>query len=342
MTAPALFVCPHCGVQTEVAPDLAGRSGHCFNCGKPITLLPPDGGAGRRPAAAPTGVAASAAGGSAGPGGESGPGAVPIRRREAGGRGGSGSVRLPVAAATGLLAALVLLAVFAGLIAVVSRTGGSGTLQYGRRPDAIDQIRQIQLALEAYHGNWGSYPPQATYDAGGRPLHSWRTLILPELGQKAWFDEVDLDKPWDDPDNMAVLSRVPNLFHAPDDVNAAGQTSYVVFVGDATLFPGQGRTRRRVDGLDAKPAPLLVIEAYGLPIAWFRPVDPPFAGATFVLDGGDALPVGAKGRPALAALADGTIVVLDADLPPVDLRTIATADGRDAPADPRRMRVAAE
>ena len=35
-----LFTCPHCGKQTHVADEFAGRSGPCAGCGKTITVAP--------------------------------------------------------------------------------------------------------------------------------------------------------------------------------------------------------------------------------------------------------------------------------------------------------------
>jgi hypothetical protein len=37
---PTLFTCPHCGTQSSAADHLAGQSGPCGSCGKPITIPP--------------------------------------------------------------------------------------------------------------------------------------------------------------------------------------------------------------------------------------------------------------------------------------------------------------
>lgn len=36
-----LFTCPHCGTQTNVSDQYAGRSGPCATCGKTVTALHP-------------------------------------------------------------------------------------------------------------------------------------------------------------------------------------------------------------------------------------------------------------------------------------------------------------
>ena len=64
-----------------------------------------------------------------------------------------------------------------------------------------NNLKQIALALRNYESVYHALPPAYTVDAEGKPLHSWRTLILPYLEQQALYDKIDLSKPWDDPAN---------------------------------------------------------------------------------------------------------------------------------------------
>ena len=48
-------------------------------------------------------------------------------------------------------------------------------------------------------------PPAYTVDAEGKPLHSWRTLILAFLEQEPLYRKIDLSKPWDDPANKEAF-----------------------------------------------------------------------------------------------------------------------------------------
>ena len=68
-----------------------------------------------------------------------------------------------------------------------------------RRMSCSNNIKQIGLAMQNYHTAYGTLPPAYTVDAQGRPLHSWRTLILPFIEQQALYGEIDLSKPWNDP-----------------------------------------------------------------------------------------------------------------------------------------------
>ncbi len=45
-------------------------------------------------------------------------------------------------------------------------------------------LRQLSLALHNYHDRHGHFPPPYVADANGKPMHSWRVLILPHL---AWM-----------------------------------------------------------------------------------------------------------------------------------------------------------
>ena len=80
-----------------------------------------------------------------------------------------------------------------------------------RRTQCKNHLKQIGLALHNYHDAYGSFPPAFTTDADGRPLHSWRTLILPFGEHRTLYDTIDLSKPWDHPDNNAALEAIPDL-----------------------------------------------------------------------------------------------------------------------------------
>ncbi|MDR0706205.1 MAG: DUF1559 domain-containing protein [Planctomycetaceae bacterium] len=47
-----------------------------------------------------------------------------------------------------------------------------------------NHLQQIALACQAYKDTYGSYPPAFVTDTEGKPLYSWRVLILPFLERK--------------------------------------------------------------------------------------------------------------------------------------------------------------
>ena len=79
----------------------------------------------------------------------------------------------------------------------------------------MNNIRQIALAILNYEAEHLHLPPTCTFDEDGNPLHSWRTLILPYLGHRGLFEQIDLTKPWNHPDNASAASVIPFEFRCP-------------------------------------------------------------------------------------------------------------------------------
>ena len=73
-------------------------------------------------------------------------------------------------------------------------------------------MKQIGLALRSYHQDQGRFPPAVVYSPEGRPLYSWRVLILPYLEQKDLYDEFDLNEAWDSPHNRELLAKRPAVY----------------------------------------------------------------------------------------------------------------------------------
>jgi hypothetical protein len=105
----------------------------------------------------------------------------------------------------------------------------------------INNLKQIGLAMHNYHSKYKTFPPAYTVDKAGKPLLSWRVLILPYLEQESLFKEFHLDEPWDSPHNRALIERMPMMYRCPDSSGKAaakGMTTYLVPRGKSTIFPG--------------------------------------------------------------------------------------------------------
>ena len=108
--------------------------------------------------------------------------------------------------------------------------------------DCTRHLQRIVIALLLYERKHGTLPPAYTTDASGKPLHSWRTLLLPYLGQNELYAKLRLDEPWDSPHNSRFHTTQLDIYQCPSANLPPGQTSYSVVVGDKTAFgPGQGR-----------------------------------------------------------------------------------------------------
>ncbi len=145
-----------------------------------------------------------------------------------------------------------------------------------RRAACTNNLKQIALALYNYHSAYDVFPPAYITDERGRPLHSWRVLILPFLEQQALYDQYDFHEPWDGPSNVKLLGKMPAMFECPSN-HAPGPgvstfTSYVVIKGPGTMFPGaESIALNQVT--DGSRQSLMVVEVSNVQIHWTKPED---------------------------------------------------------------------
>ncbi len=118
---------------------------------------------------------------------------------------------------------LLLMASLAVLLLPVTRTGPNSA----RQAICLSQLKQISDAIRHYSAVHGQPPPRFTVDEVGRPLHSWRTLILPYLEQHALYAKIDLTKPWDDPIHDQVRQTMLPEYACPSLNLQLGQTNYL-------------------------------------------------------------------------------------------------------------------
>jgi hypothetical protein len=134
-------------------------------------------------------------------------------------------------------------------------------------------LRQIGLAMQNYHDVYGSLPPAFVADEQGRPMHSWRVLLLPLLGERELYDEYRFDEPWNGPHNLALAERIPEVYRCRWDSGAApNSTSYCVVVGAATAFPG-ANSLSSASIRDGTHETILAVEAPESEILWTEPRD---------------------------------------------------------------------
>lgn len=147
-----------------------------------------------------------------------------------------------------------------------------------RRAACSNNLHNIALALQLYHADHGSYPPPFLADVDGKPMHSWRVLLLPYLEQKALYNEYHFDEPWDGPNNRKLHDIVLKIFLCPADDNTTprkAETSYVAVVGPKTMWPGANSSIRDADIIDGLSNTLLVVEVADSGIHWMEPRDLP-------------------------------------------------------------------
>src|SRR5579863_9248252 len=113
-----------------------------------------------------------------------------------------------------LIELLVVIAIIAILVSLLIPATQQAR-EAARRSQCKNNLKQIGLALHNYHDAFGSFPPAFVADANGKPMHSWRVLILPYLDQLPLYKEYNFSEPWDGPNNSRLLNRMPPAFSCP-------------------------------------------------------------------------------------------------------------------------------
>jgi hypothetical protein len=152
-------------------------------------------------------------------------------------------------------------------------------------------LSKIGIALHNHNDAHG-FLPQNTYDdlqtarnkgkanATGKPLLSWRVHLLPFLEEDNLWRQFKLDEPWDSPNNLKLLNRMPAVYGTPEANKRAGpgKTYYRGFSHKRAIFeapkPRDPPTRFRIPASfpDGTANTIAVVEA-GDPVEWTKPED---------------------------------------------------------------------
>ncbi len=189
------------------------------------------------------------------------------------------------------------------------------------RKRSENNLKEIMLAMWNYHDSMGAFPPAAVTNKAGKPLLSWRVMILPYIEQNALYGEFKLDQAWDSPANKKLLAKMPKVYGLPGvRVKPEYGTFYRVFTGPDTPF--RGNAGLRVVQITDGTANTLFVAEGGEAVPWTKP---------------DELAVGArKPLPKLGglfpegfhtALADGTVKLLGRKVPERTLRALISPAG---------------
>ena len=138
------------------------------------------------------------------------------------------------------------------------------------RHRCMQQLQRITLAMLLYECDHGTLPPAFSVDINGSPLHSWRVLLLPYLGQQELYNRIRLDDPWDSKHNRQFHSEDITFYRCPSvKTTKPGETTYSVVVGPEMPFEA-GEGKKLADfGPDSEDMILLVERAE--PVCWMDP-----------------------------------------------------------------------
>jgi prepilin-type processing-associated H-X9-DG protein len=297
---PITFQCPHCGSQTQVEDRFAGQSGPCRSCGATITIPGPAGAAAYP--TAPRGSSASTA-----------------------------SMIVIIAVVVGVVGLLL-----AGVLAALLVPAVGAARDAARRTQCMNNVKQIGLAMQMYADTYRTFPPAYTVDAAGKPMHSWRVLLLPYLEGGPLYDQYRMDEPWDGPNNSQLAGLMPAVFRCPSEAATPGSTTtvYAVVNGPGAVFDGD-KLCTLASVTDGLSNTLVVVEAAGANIHWMEPRDLDFTQLQGVINGTGGNEI-ASHHPGMAVVgfADGSVRALPSSVQPTVVRALITrAGGEPIPAD---------
>lgn len=96
-----------------------------------------------------------------------------------------------------------------------------------------ENMHNLAIALHNYHDVHNELPPAYVVDKDGKPLYSWRVVLLPYVEQDKAFAQFHLDEAWDSDHNKQFLKRMPAVFRGADDL-PEGKTNLLAIVGEDT------------------------------------------------------------------------------------------------------------
>jgi type II secretory pathway pseudopilin PulG len=171
------------------------------------------------------------------------------------------------------LAVLVLILLF--LIALLG-PALQPTRESGRQAQCYNNLHLIGRALQAYHDENGCFPPAYLADNNGKPLLSWRMLILPYLERSDLYTMYKFNEPWDGPNNKKPSAARVSVYKCPSDPSVGGTanpvTSYVAVAGTNAAWTGD-KSRKLSDFGDDASDTIIVVEVLHSGIAWAEPKD---------------------------------------------------------------------
>ena len=182
-----------------------------------------------------------------------------------------------------------------------------------------NNMKQITLAMHGFNDAYGRIPAPGFSQEPGRmdtkppkPLLSWRVAILPLVEPEgALFKQFKRDEPWDGPNNIKLLSRMPKVYEPVGPQPKKDGHTYLQYVtGPGTLFPTlQSFARMPQSFRDGLSNTIMIVEA-AEPVPWTKPAD--FSiDVTHVLEGNVPKLGAMSPHGFFAALGDGSVRFID-------------------------------
>ncbi len=292
------FTCPRCGITTDVSEEYLGQSGPCAGCGETVTVTPPVGM----------------------------PGYSAQKR-------GSATAIVAMIVLVGILGVIVLCGfslfnVSAPIRTMPAPAPSMAANSYLLEETCRETLELIGAAMLEYHDDHGTFPPAYIADDDGKPMHSWRVLLLPYLDQDALYTQYDFDKPWDSPENLALAFAIPDIYICRENnqnESDALATNYLMVTGPGTVSH-EGSKSKSKDVTDGTGETILVVESVASGIQWTEPKDLDIQEMSLQINAGFGIeghgPIGAH-----VLFCDGTVRQVHIQTNPKDIKSMTTIAG---------------
>ncbi|MBX3412752.1 MAG: DUF1559 domain-containing protein [Pirellulales bacterium] len=232
------------------------------------------------------------------------------------------------------IAAVPVLLCVAGILIALLLPAVQAARAAAQRSTCRNNLKYLGLAMHNYHETYGSFPPPYLADANGKPMHSWRVLLLPFLDAADLYARYDFNEPWDGPHNQQLAAEMPEVFRCPSAMNSSDPmtTNYVAVVGPGYLFDAN-RVNRYADVLDGLSQTIALVESsgpFGANIHWMSPEDIPAERLPPTLNSPPGPAIASQHlRGVNMLMGDASIYFIQDDLPASELRAMLTIWGRE-------------
>ncbi len=146
------------------------------------------------------------------------------------------------------------------------------------RAASTNNLKSIALAMHNYYQAHKHFPLPAGRGPDGKPLLSWRVLLLPFLEEVSLYKQFHLDEPWDSPHNRTLIDKMPAVYRLPISENIfenkePGRTNYLLPVGNGAGFTADKATEFK-DIRDGTSNTIMIVEVDDRHAAiWTKPDD---------------------------------------------------------------------
>jgi type II secretory pathway pseudopilin PulG len=123
-------------------------------------------------------------------------------------------------------AEIVVVVLICGILVALLLPAMSHVGDASYRVNSSNNLKVIGLAMHNFNDQYGELPNN-TYSDDGKPLLSWRVHILPYVEEEKLYSQFRLDEPWDSPNNLPLLDRMPRVYANPKDkIGERGNKTY--------------------------------------------------------------------------------------------------------------------